>query len=314
MITYRVPANAAGQRLDRFLVKFMPKAGKGLLMKMTRKKRIKLNGRRAAPKDTIQEGDTLTFYFSDETYAKFKGETAGHTPTQNPLPETLSTLIHPPLYEDAQILAVNKPAGLLTQPDHTGDPSVSDLAALFSDGTFHAAPANRLDRGTSGIVLIPKNYDVQKKLLQSIRERKAHKTYLALVFGTVTHSGRCDNRLIREQNKTRISDTEKGTDAALRYRPVQSVNGFTMLEVDLFTGKTHQIRAQLAHIGHPIVGDVKYGSEKSNQTLKTRYHLGHPLLHAAHYTLNTPTLSFDIRAPIDDPAFRVILDALNFNV
>lgn len=314
MITYRIPANAAGQRLDRFLVKFMPNAGKGFLMKMTRKKRIKLNGRRASPKETIQEGDTLTFYFSDETYAKFKDEAAEHTAAQKSLPDTLSALVHPPLYEDTQILAINKPAGLLTQPDHTGDPSVADLAAVFSDGTFHAAPANRLDRGTSGIVLIPKNYEVQKKLAQSIRERKAHKTYLALVFGTVTHSGRCDDHLMREHNKTRISDTEEGIDAALRYRPIQTVNGFTLLEVDLFTGKTHQIRAQLAHIGHPIVGDIKYGSEKSNRTLKTRYHLGHPLLHAAHYALNTPTLSFDIHAPIDDPAFRKVLDAMDFSI
>lgn len=313
MITYRIPANASGQRLDRFLVKFMPEAGKGLLMKMTRKKRIKLNGRRAEPKDTIQEGDTLTFYFSDETYAKFRGASADEAPKKKPLPDSLSALIHPPLYEDAQILAVNKPAGLLTQPDHTGDPSIADLAAVYADGTFHAAPANRLDRGTSGVVLIPKNYETQKTLIRSIRERKTHKTYLALVFGALTQPGRCDDQLLREHNKTRVSDSGNGVHAALRYRPIQSNGGFTLLEIDLFTGKTHQIRAQLAHIGHPIVGDVKYGSKKANQTFRDRYHLNHPLLHAAHYTLSAPTLSFDIQAPIEDPAFLAILHALNFN-
>lgn len=314
MITYRIPASASGQRLDRFLVKFMPEVGKGLLMKMTRKKRIKLNGRRADPKDAVREGDTLTFYFSEETYAKFRGKTTEQLSPDQSLPKILETLIHPPLYEDAQILAVNKPAGLLTQPDHSGGPSVSDLAASFSEGTFHAAPANRLDRGTSGVVLIPKNYAVQKTLAQMIRERKTHKTYLALVFGTVEKVGRCDDRLLRTDNKTRISDSGEGAHAALIYRPLQTGGGFSLLEIDLLTGRTHQIRAQLSHIHHPIVGDIKYGSKEANRMFKTRFHLEHPLLHAARYTLKSPNLSFDIQAPITDPAFSAVLRTLNFNL
>jgi 23S rRNA pseudouridine955/2504/2580 synthase len=316
MISYLIPKNADGQRLDRFLVKFMPGAGKGLLMKMLRKKRIKRNSRRAEPKDMIRQDDVLTFYFSEETFDKFRGLANQKPPTDKALPKILTDLVSPPLYEDARLLAVNKPAGLLTQPDRTGAPSVADLAARYSSGTFHAAPANRLDRGTSGVILIPKDYDTQKKLSAAIRNHKTEKTYLALVFGQITAPGTCDDRLTRANNKTQIaaaSKDSKSKRALLRYTPVKHNDQYTLLKIRLYTGKTHQIRVQLAHLGHPIVGDVKYGSADANRELKKRFGLSHPLLHAAHYALNTKNLAFDIQAPVTDPAFHQMLCALQWN-
>ncbi|MGN0193908.1 MAG: pseudouridine synthase [Pseudoramibacter sp.] len=317
MITYRIPQSADGQRLDRFLTKFMPDAGKGLLMKMLRKKRIKCNGRRADPRDMITQGDVLTFYFSEETFNKFRGKSEQKPSKSQALPEVLTDLTTPPLYEDAHLLAVNKPAGLLTQPDRTGAPSVADLAARYSTGTFHAAPANRLDRGTSGVILIPKDYDTQKKLSQAIREHQTQKTYAALVFGQITEPGACDDRLIRNNNKTQIAAPAKDSKskrAVLHYSPIKSDAHYSLLKIRLYTGKTHQIRVQLAHLGHPIVGDVKYGSADANRELKKQFGLSHPLLHAMRYSLDTPDFAFDIEAPITDPAFNRILNALQWDV
>ncbi len=317
MIDYRIPQTADGQRLDRFLMKFMPGAGKGLLMKMLRKKRIKRNGRRAEPKDMVVQGDVLTFYFSEETFNKFRGETEQEPSKAQPLPRVLADLTAPPLYEDAHLVGINKPAGLLTQPDRTGAPSVADLAARYSTGTFHAAPANRLDRGTSGVILIPKDYGTQKILSGAIREHQTQKTYLALVFGQITEAGDCDDRLVRKNNKTCVvseTDNSESKRARLRYTPIKSNGHYTLLKIRLYTGKTHQIRVQLAHLGHPIVGDVKYGSAEANRRLKRQYGLSHPLLHAMRYSLDSKALHFDIEAPVTDPAFNQILDALQWDV
>lgn len=311
MIEYKITADSADQRMDRFLKKLLPNAQTGFLMKMLRKKRIKLNGARAEANTLVREGDTVTFYFSQDTFDKFAGKTDA-APQTDALPPKLRALITPPLYEDAHVLAVNKPAGLLTQPDATGDPSVSDIAAsLPHGGTFHPAPANRLDRDTSGIVLIAKDYATQKALAEEISERRVTKEYIALVAGVVTEGGTLTGKLTKDAATNTVSVTaERGeANAVLDYAPIEARGELTLLSVRLHTGKTHQIRAQLAEAGHPIVGDAKYGTSGVNWTLSMAYGLHHQVLHARHYAV--PALGIDITAPLPADVSR-ILDQLGF--
>jgi 23S rRNA pseudouridine955/2504/2580 synthase len=295
MIQLTISDDAAEQRMDRFLSKWLPRANKGFLMKMLRKKRIKLDGHRAGPRDYLQKGQVLTFYFSKETYRQFRGEPAA--PREPNLPDSLKALMQPPLYEDDHLIAVNKPVGLLTQPDHTGAPSLADLAGtLPHSGTFHPAPVNRLDRNTSGVVLIPKDYPTQKQIAAAIGAHHARKSYWAIVAGKITRGARLHSRLTKDAARNIVREETGGKrEAWLRYRPLCSGDAASLIAIELGSGRSHQIRVQLAGIGHPIVGDPKYGSRSHNREWAALYGLHHQLLHARRYTI--PELSIDVAAP-----------------
>lgn len=295
MIQLTISNNAAEQRMDRFLIKWLPQASKGFLMKMLRKKRIKLDGHRASPRDYLQKGQVLTFYFSEETYRQFRGQPAA--PGEPSLPDSLKALMQPPLYEDDHLIAVNKPIGLLTQPDHTGTPSLADLAGtLPHSGTFHPAPANRLDRNTSGIVLIPKDYPTQKQIAAAIRSHLIRKSYWAIVAGKITRGAKLHSRLTKNPRGNIVQEKTDGQrEAWLRYQPLCSGDAASLIAIELGSGRSHQIRVQLAGIGHPIIGDPKYGSRSHNREWAALYGLHHQLLHAHRYTI--PELNIDVVAP-----------------
>lgn len=281
----------------------MPLADRNFLQKMLRKKRIKLNGGRAEPKDTIHSGDTIQVYFSEETITGFQEK---KIPRHFDLTPQIKKIFEPPVYEDDHLLVINKPAGLLSQADASGDISLIDAARTYlkkntTDGTeaFEIVISNRLDRNTSGIILMPKDYPTLQTVNAAIRERHALKEYHTIVFGVIKKPGTLTGFLTKDtaENKSAIqSQSEKGAkEVRLDYCPLADNGKFTLLEITLHTGRSHQIRSQLADYGFPVIGDYKYGDTSINRQFNQKYGLKHHLLHSRHYAIKD--LGYDFTAP-----------------
>lgn len=310
-----IGSNQAGQRLDKFLRKYLPQAGNGFLYKMLRKKNITLNGKKAEGPELLREGDEVRFFFSEETFAKFTGTlsskeqadagdarqgTAKSAAAISALKyqsyekayETLRGI--EVLYEDAHILAVNKPAGVLTQKASPRDISLNEWVigyllaaqpALREElNTFRPSVCNRLDRNTSGIVLCGKSLAGLQSLSRCIKERSVRKFYRTICLGAVGEEAAIKGFLVKDTAKNKVTvtadETCGGDPIETRYRPIAVCEGYTLLEVELITGKTHQIRAHLAGTGHPLIGDFKYGDSRVNRQLRERFGLQYQLLHA----------------------------------
>lgn len=328
MQSVTIGGNQAGQRLDKFLHKYLPNAGTGFLYKMLRKKNITLNGRKAEGSEILALDDTVAFFFSEETYAKFSGLTQYNEAfqrTENPqnkknVQNGETTLIKEGqkayhllggitvLYEDENILVLNKPDGVLTQKADKADSSLNEwlIGYLLEREhsfqkelhTFRPSVCNRLDRNTSGIVLCGKSLAGSQYLSRCIRERTIRKFYRTICVGRLKEPQTIHGYLVKDMERNRVTVWEDGDMAPQKADPIHTAYtplawndqpqdskalfscGYTLLEVELITGKTHQIRAHLAGIGHPLIGDFKYGSADINNQLKERYGLSHQLLHA----------------------------------
>lgn len=291
--------NEAGQRLDKLLAKHLKEAPKSFLYKMMRKKNITLNGKKAAGNEITVQGDIVRMFFSDETYEKFAGtkktetgqKTAAHAA---PLPEEWI------IYEDEHILVINKPAGVLSQKSRPEDVSVNErmIAYLLQKGelteteleTFHPSVCNRLDRNTSGLLIAGKSLAGLQTMAQILQDRSLHKYYLAAVHGILNKKQRLEGYLSKDasKNTVRIYTEEQAAKRAdpeakaiaTEYTPLKKGRDATLLEIWLLTGRSHQIRAHLASIGHSIIGDTKYGKEKQNIRYRKEYDIKHQLLHA----------------------------------
>lgn len=288
----RIGSNEAGQRLDKFLGKYMDQAPKSFLYKMLRKKNITLNGKKASGNEMLSTGDTVKLFLSDDTISKFSQTrtTDSYLPGHRGQRTKLDIL-----YEDRHTIFINKPAGMLSQKAAPGDVSLVEhlIAYLLESGqiteavlrTFRPSVCNRLDRNTSGIVAAGKTLAALQELSAMFRERSLKKYYLCLVKGEVREGRRIKGYLTKDRKKNTVSvRAEREKDASLietGYRPVSFGEGVTLLEVHLITGKTHQIRAHLASEGHPIAGDYKYGDKAFNERLKKEYGLSSQLLHSA---------------------------------
>lgn len=303
MKQYTIDENSGNQRLDRYLSKLMPLADRNFLQKMLRKKRIKLNGGRAESKDTIHSGDTIQVYFSEETITGFQEKKIQRHFDLTP---QIKKIFEPPVYEDDHLLVINKPAGLLSQSDASGDISLIDAARTYlkkntTDGTeaFEIVISNRLDRNTSGIILMPKDYPTLQTVNAAIRELHALKEYHTIVFGVIKKPGTLTGFLTKDtaENKSAIqSQSEKGAkEVRLDYCPLADNGKFTLLEITLHTGRSHQIRSQLADYGFPVIGDYKYGDTSINRQFNQKYGLKHHLLHSRHYAIKD--LGYDFTAP-----------------
>ena len=269
--------NDAGQRVDRFLSKTYPNLKTALVCKLMRKKRIKLNGAKAEPNVILREGDVLRFYLSDELLAK--------EPRKLGLPD-ISTEINV-IYEDENILLIDKPAGLVVHEDNDNSTDTlidRVLSYLYHKGeydpdlenSFVPALVNRIDRNTSGIVIAAKNAEALRILNQKVRDREIQKLYLCAVVGIPKpQSASLTAYLKKLPDENRVIISDKKQDGFLtiktKYRVMNSTKNeeLSLLEVDLLTGRTHQIRAHFAHIGHPLLGDEKYGDSAINK----RYHV-----------------------------------------
>lgn len=306
MQTTTIGSNQAGQRLDKFLHKYLPNAGSGFLYKMLRKKNITLNGRKAAGSELLKEGDFVCCFFSEETFGKLAGRTPAKSAPGTDGPGTDTSEYEKAygllggiqvVYEDDSFLFLNKPAGTLTQKAKPEDYSLNEWMigyllrenpSLANDlATFRPSVCNRLDRNTSGIVLCGKTLGGLQFLSLCIKERRIRKLYHTICAGELKKADRVQGYLEKDEksNRVRISmGREPGPRQSYietGYTPLSVSHGCTYLEVELVTGKTHQIRAQLAGIGHPLLGDFKYGEDKTNRRLKQEYGLTHQLLHAS---------------------------------
>jgi len=257
--------NESGQRVDRFLKKYLNKANSSFIYKMIRKKNIKLNSLKVEPEDVLKNDDVIQIYLSDETIEKFREKIS-----------LKQTEIHfKVVYEDENILVVNKPVGLSTQPDLTSMKSLVDEIKLYLDAkeknisfTFKPAVCNRLDKNTSGLVVAAKNYEAVKQVNKAIRDRNVKKYYEAKVHGNVANDLELRDFIIKNERKNMVeivTEESENTKSVITYvHPIKTENKFTWLEIEIETGRAHQIRAHLASIGHPIVGDKKYG-KKDNE-------------------------------------------------
>ena len=288
------------QRFDKFLKKYFKAAGSGFLYKMLRKKNITLNKKKADGTEILKKNDYVQIFFSDETFAKMRG--FADTEVEY---EALRAVSHDlqVVYEDDAILIVNKPSGILSQKASDSDISLNEqiLSYLIHAGSltaeqyaiFHPSIANRLDRNTSGLVLAGKTLAGQQKLAEMLRERSAKKIYHCVVKGQIKEASHLEGFLVKDvsTNQVRVEETPQpdAKPIATAYKPLVIGRDATLLEVHLITGRSHQIRAHLASIGHPIAGDPKYGNLAWNQILRQKYHITSQLLHAYSITFSDGT-------------------------
>lgn len=305
MVEIVINKNSNDQRLDRFLFKLLPLAGKGLIQKSIRNKNITINKKKATSNTILKTDDKVQIYFSDETFEKFSGKQK-----EISVPDGFKELVEKPLFEDEDFVVINKPLNLLTQPDKTGDLSLSDIIKIKipDEGTFKSAPLNRLDRNTTGIVIFPKNYSVQKKAAESIREKRSEKIYHTIVDGVITEPGHLEDLFSKDKDLNKVILNSGIEKVSLDYKPLKTNGNLTLLEVKLHTGKTHQIRSQLANFGHSIIGDPKYGNKEQNKFFKNQYNITSQLLHAHHYKLldENNTIILDVISP-DPGIFEKVL-------
>lgn len=276
MKEFVISAADNGRKLDKWLIREMPAVGMGQRQKLYRQKCFKLNGRHVKGDAQLAAGDILQIYAPDACFDKPKRE------------DPFLSKIRPDLrllYEDSHILVADKRPGLMAHPD--AHEKVNTLlthaqAYLYQKGEydpqadFTPALCNRIDRFTGGIVLIARSEAAMRILNQKIRDREIEKLYYCIALGSLRQSeGMLDSYIVKAPNAKRVSvsqhPVEGGQRAQTKYRVLARQNGLSLLECELLTGRTHQIRAQLAAIGHPLLGDSQYGDPVRNEKYRRSY-------------------------------------------
>lgn len=319
MQEFIIKENEEGQRLDRFLGKYLKEAPSSFLFKMLRKKNITLNGKKAKGNEHLNRGDHIRFFLSDETFFKFRGgskaedEASSREACRKAYRELKGVEV---VYENNHVLVLNKPSGILSQKGEQKDLSLNEwlIGYLLETAqitpvqleTFRPSVCNRLDRNTSGLVICGKSLEGSRTMSLLIRSRSIRKFYRTLAKGEIREEAAVKGYLKKNEKENKVEftttqkDAENGFEAIeTRYRPLFYGNGYTCLEVELITGKTHQIRAHLAGLGHPLLGDPKYGDPDWNRSFGS-VTKGRQVLHACR--LEFPTLE----EPFEDLSKRII--------
>ncbi len=267
MKEFTIGANDAGQRLDRFLAKAVPLLPASLAQKYIRIKRIKLGGKRCERDTRLREGDVLQLYINDEFFDK---------PREDNAYLTVATPKLNIVYEDEHILLVDKRPGLAVHPHdgaEYGRTLIDHIQAYLyqkrewsprGENSFTPALCNRIDRNTGGIVIAAQTAEALRVMNQKIKDRELDKRYLAIVEGTPRpREGSLKGYLFKDAKKNRVFVTNTPQTGAkscqTNYKVLATNQGLSLVECELITGRTHQIRAQFAHAGHPLLGDGKYG-------------------------------------------------------
>ncbi len=306
MKEFTIGPNDAGQRLDRFLAKAVPLLPASLAQKYIRLKRIKLGGKRVERDTRLQTGDVLQLYINDEFFDKPREDNA------------FLTVATPKLnivYEDEHILLVDKRPGLAVHPHdgaEYGRTLIDHIQAYLyqkkewlprEENAFTPALCNRIDRNTGGIVIAAKTAEALRVMNQKIKDRELDKRYLAIVEGTPKPpKGSLKGYLFKDAKKNRVfvTDTPQAGSKSCQtnYISLASRNGLTLVECELITGRTHQIRAQFAHAGHPLLGDGKYGK------LDKRFDRNYQALYSYQLTFDFSTDAGSL-AYLNGRSFRV---------
>ena len=273
----------SGLTLEKYVFKVLPAAPLSFIYKLFRKKDIKVNGHHEDKKFRLSANDVVAIYINDEQIKEFQKEKA-----LNPNLKIKDWII----YEDTNVLFVNKPRGLLVQKSAPQDESLDQLVIEYLMATNHynpniekgfvPGPAHRLDRNTSGIVAFGKSHDALTMLFDLFKDHDLiNKHYLALVVGNVEKDKDIITAPLKKDEKNnKVVVAKDGKSAETVYKVLKRFNGYTLLDVTLLTGRTHQIRVHMSYINHPIVGDAKYGNFAINKEFKEQYHFNSQFLHA----------------------------------
>lgn len=284
-----VGINEENQSLYKLLSKYLKAAPTGFIYKMLRKKNITLNDKKAEGKEILKIEDVVKLWLSDETIEKFIGEEFTKVRSDKVVYDIKSLIV----FEDKDIIILNKPTGLLSQKAKKDDISINELCLSYllekneisreSLLTFKPSICNRLDRNTSGLIIFGKTFKGSRKINAAVRDRKVKKYYLAIVHGRVDKACEVKGFINKNEKNNKIIVRREEFEAAkfieTAYTPLYTDGKISLLLIRLITGRTHQIRAHLSFIGYPIVGDLKYGISKKDKEYK-KMGIENQLLHS----------------------------------
>ena len=299
MKEFIIQKNEENQRFDKYLKKLLPNATTSFLYKMMRKKNIVINKKKVEGNEKLKAGDVVSIFLSDETFEKFHVNLEELKKEYDAL-KSLGLNGLKIVYEDNEMVVADKPYNMLSQKASDKDLSANEylLGYMIKKGelsfeeyqTFRPSVVNRLDRNTTGLLLFGKTLNALQQLGEGIRERTIEKYYRAVVAGELKEELELKGYLLKDEKTNKVSfykeQVENSDYIETGVKPIKFNNGLTLVEIHLVTGKTHQIRLHLSTIGHPILGDMKYGDANINKKYYDSHKVNHQLLHA--YRLEFP--------------------------